>query len=218
MLDRKKRESVAVSRDDSGNPQKLTLRPVKGNGDEVITEQWSELLHPNARAWCRAGLDAGSGFGNSCRGEKGRLSQEAWLTNAVHSFLGPYANPTRDDLIREQVRLHKNYRSYQSQLHFVCWPLMLLLVLQTFVTPMFSTDAVLELCQRCESNGLRLTSHLLQSRRMAIPTCYSVRFRPNLKNEIDPRRSEVEVSLALIASNFPQHRLWLHKATSNISR
>ena|SRR5208282_2334225 len=49
---------------------------------------------------------------------------------------------------------------------------------------------------------------------MAIPTCYSVRFQPNLKSEIVRRRTEVEVSLALIASNFPQHRLCLRKATS----
>src|SRR5882762_9672107 len=64
------------------------------------------------RAHCaRAGLDAGSGYGNSVRGERGRLSQDVWLTNAVHNFDDPYANPTSADLIREQVRLYRELAS-----------------------------------------------------------------------------------------------------------
>ncbi len=67
------------------------------------------------RAHCaRAGLDAGSGFGNSVRGDKGRISQEVWLTNAVHYFDDPYSNPNRNDLIREQVRLYKELAALRN--------------------------------------------------------------------------------------------------------
>jgi uracil-DNA glycosylase family 4 len=55
----------------------------------------------------RAGMDAGSGFWQYVKGEKGRVSKEVWLTNSVHHFNDPSANPTRDDIIREQPRLYR---------------------------------------------------------------------------------------------------------------
>src|ERR1700691_4609780 len=88
---------------------RLAIVAEKGAGDEVrygppLIGTTGSMIRTHG---ARAGLDAGSGFGNSVRGERGRQSQEVWLTNAVHNFDDPYANPTRLDLIREQVRLYK---------------------------------------------------------------------------------------------------------------
>lgn len=59
----------------------------------------------------RAGMDAGSGFWPGVRGEKGRVSKDVYLTNACHYFNDPDANPTRSDVIREQVRLYRELSS-----------------------------------------------------------------------------------------------------------
>lgn len=55
----------------------------------------------------KSGLDAGSGFWQYVPGEKGRPSKDVYLTNAVHNFNDPSANPTTADIIREQSRLYK---------------------------------------------------------------------------------------------------------------
>ena len=59
----------------------------------------------------KAGLDAGSGYWQYTPDPKGRLSKDVWLTNAVHSFNDPSANPTSVDLQREQIRLYRELSS-----------------------------------------------------------------------------------------------------------
>lgn len=70
-------------------------RPMVGPTGSLIREHLSH-----------AGMDAGSGYGYNIP-VKGRASQEVYLTNAVHNFVNPYANPTCSDLIREQPRLYR---------------------------------------------------------------------------------------------------------------
>ena len=88
---------------------RLAIVAEKGAADEVkYGRPMVGTTGSMIRAHCaRAGLDAGSGYGNSVRGERGRQSQEVWLTNAVHNFNDPYANPNSSDLIREQARLYR---------------------------------------------------------------------------------------------------------------
>jgi uracil-DNA glycosylase len=88
---------------------RLAIVAEKGAGDEVkYNRPMVGTTGSMIRAHCaRAGLDAGSGYGNSVRGERGRQSQEVWLTNAVHFFNDPYSNPISSDLVREQVRLYR---------------------------------------------------------------------------------------------------------------
>jgi hypothetical protein len=59
----------------------VNIEVEKGAGDEVLHNRpMVGATGTQMREHCRrAGLDAGSGFGNCCRGEKGRLSKEVWL-------------------------------------------------------------------------------------------------------------------------------------------
>jgi uracil-DNA glycosylase len=88
---------------------RLAIVAEKGAADEVkYGRPMVGTTGSMIRAHCaRAGLDAGSGYGNSVRGDRGRQSQEVWLTNAIHRFDDPYANPSHTDLVREQTRLYR---------------------------------------------------------------------------------------------------------------
>lgn len=74
-------------------------RPMVGPTGSLIREH----LH-------KAGLDAGSGYAANIA-SKGQTSREVYLTNAVHNFPNPHANPTCGDLIREQPRLYRELAS-----------------------------------------------------------------------------------------------------------
>lgn len=94
----------------SEGPSTATLAIVaeKGAAEEVrygrpMVGPTGSLIREHAN---RAGLDAGSGYANQIRA-KGRQSRDVFLTNAVHEFANPHANPTCEDLIREQPRLYR---------------------------------------------------------------------------------------------------------------
>lgn len=80
----------------------------KGAVDEVYYKRpmvgtTGSMIRRHAR---KAGLDAGVGYRDQSS-DRGRRSKSVWLTNAVHHFPDPQANPTAADLIREQPRLYK---------------------------------------------------------------------------------------------------------------
>lgn len=74
-------------------------RPMVGQTGSMIRD------HLNS-----AGLDAGTGYATHVKA-KGRQSRNVFLTNAVHNFPNPYANPLCADLIREQPRLYRELSS-----------------------------------------------------------------------------------------------------------
>ena len=86
---------IAVVAEKGANTEVQYSRPMVGTTGSMIREHLR-----------RAGLDAGSGYWNPIH-DKGRISKDVWLTNAVHNFPDPGANPTTGDLVREQPRLYR---------------------------------------------------------------------------------------------------------------
>ena len=86
---------IAVVAEKGANTEVQYSRPMVGTTGSMIREHLR-----------RAGLDAGSGYWNPIK-DKGRISKDVWLTNAVHNFPDPGANPTTGDLVREQTRLYR---------------------------------------------------------------------------------------------------------------
>lgn len=91
-------------------PQTATIAVVaeKGAAEEVkygrpMVGRTGSLIREHLN---KAGLDAGSGYATNIK-LKGSVSGSVYLTNAVHSFDNPDANPTCSDLIREQPRLYR---------------------------------------------------------------------------------------------------------------